>query len=137
MDDHGKSNARAWLGTIVEGVGKLGILERDGEAVTFEGETFSDADALRERLHEGPLSVEVRGGWYAYGEFSADQGEPAEARILLTTGGPGLQIECDVDDVAPYNPRLRYQDWGTPWTDYPLDESERDALATYTALFIY
>ena len=137
MDDHGKSNARSWLGTIVEGVAAYEALNGGDVAAEFDGETFDDADALRERLQEGPLSVEVRGGWYAYGAFSADQGEPAEARILLTTGGPGLQIECDVDGGEAYNPRLQYQDWGTPWTDYPLDDSERAALATYTALFIY
>lgn len=137
MDDHGKSNARAWLDTIVEGVAAYEALNGGDVTAEFDSETFDDADALRERLQEGPLSVEVRGGWYAYGTFSADQGEPAEVRILLTTGGPGLQIECDVDDGAPYNPRLRYQDWGTPWTDFPLNESERAALATYTALFIY
>lgn len=50
--------------------------------------------------------------------------------VLLSTGGPALRIIGGLDEYGqPNEPRLQWQDWGTPWTDHHIsEESEREAL---------
>ena len=165
MSDHAKDNARAWLNEIVkntetlkaleepgadecgqcEGTGEIEgglggdgedeecpVCDGSGERPIPEDET---ADAIRERMQEEPLSIQIRDGWRNPGE----KGEPDEYTILLSTGGPALRIwgelteHCEPDS----DPRLQWQDWGTPWTDFRLTSEERDALASYARLFYY
>jgi hypothetical protein len=136
-DDHGRSNAKAWLGTICEGMDALETLEGSTMTlpVTFDSEEFADPDALRGRLQEGPLSVLVRSDWYTPGMLP-DHAAPAEFEILLSTGGPALRIRGDVSEHGEgERPSLQYQDWGTPWTDYLLSDTEERALTQYVRLF--
>ena len=84
----------------------------------------ADADEARERLQEDPLSVEVRSGWANVGEDL----EPAEFCVLLCTGGPAVRIVGDLDRGQPSRPRLEYQDWGTPWTEYFPPADGPDAM---------
>lgn len=133
-DDHGKGNAKAWLGTICEGMDALEALGAGEESATYCSEKFDDPDDLRERLQEGPLSVLVRCGWRQPG--LKDDDTPEEFEILLSTGGPALRIRGGVSEHGDAeSPALQYQDWGTPWTHYPLSDTEERALIAYCGLF--
>lgn len=157
--NHAKRNAVGWMDTIQELVAalemdferyaelKLKDMTEDDmmtedektelaeltETATVEGEGYADADAVRKRIEEGPLSVQVRSGWYSPGE---PDNTPDEFEILLSTGGPALRIIGDLDRYGqPDRPRLQYQDWGTPWTEYcDVDE---ETLTTYCACFYF
>lgn len=85
------------------------------KAVTYEGAEITEDDA-RERIQEGPLSVEVRSGWVSPG---TDKLEPEDFCILLTTGAPALRIRGELDEhKEPRRAWMEHQDWGTPWTQY-------------------
>lgn len=130
MSDHAISKARAWADLICEAMAALAALEDgDAETVSFNNETFDDADTLRKRIQEMPLSFQVRGGWYSPG---GDKPDPEEYEILLSTGGPALRIFGEIDGI----PSLQWQDWGTPWTDYNDTTNEQDeAISGFVGLF--
>jgi hypothetical protein len=103
------------------------------EAATVDGDLMADADAVRERIQESPLSVEVRSGWCA---SKADMA-PEEFQILLSTGGPALRIMGELDEHGqPSRAWLEYQDWGTPWTHHYV-EGLADALLTFAQQFYF
>lgn len=134
-ENHAKSNAAAWLATIVAGMAALTALDAGAETAEHEGETFESADELRERLQEGPLSVQVRSDWHTPGEEGV---KPSEFMILLSTGGPALRIIGDLGHWGEAEAaKLQYQDWGTPWTDHDLTSNERAALLNYCGLFYF
>ncbi len=139
--NHAEQNAEGHAETILELYRAHKALTEDGaEAVEFEGYEYADADLIRERAQETALSVEVRGGWRTPGADADNSAE--EFRILLTTGGPALQITGDVDEHGqPDNPRLMVQDWGTPWTEYRPDcyaaDDYDDAMAWYLSCFYF
>jgi hypothetical protein len=93
----------------------------------------ADEDEARERIMEDPLSVEVRSDWQCMGETLT----PAEFCILLCTGGPAVRIVGDLSDGEPSRPRVEYQGWGTPWTEYSPTPEQRDALQTYVECFYF
>jgi hypothetical protein len=105
---------------------------------TLDPEDFSfgfDEEEARERIQEDPLSIQLRSGWYAPGEEKPDA---EEFEILLCTGGPAVRIVGDLDGGQPDRPRLQYQDWGTPWTEYFIEnDSDREALQTYCEQFYF
>ncbi len=137
MTDHAKQNAAAWMQTICDYESGREALARDAETVTIDGETFDDNDALRERIQELPLSVQVRGTWHTPGDDQSAR-EPVEFEILLSTGGPALRIRGGLNEYnEPCQPRLQYQDWGTPWTDYRLNAEEERALDAFCGLFYF
>lgn len=89
------------------------------------------AEAIEEAAREQALSVEFRcNGW----SNTAAGLEPDEYRILLSTGGPALQITGAFDiHNGPTTARMEHQDWGTPWTEFHgVDE---DALMWFAELF--
>lgn len=159
--DQGKANASGWYQTICKlvaalecGYDRLEELqeERDGlepeqiaswdaengaelreltDAATIEGDLQTDADAVRECIQEGPLSVEVRSGWASCKE----EFEAEEFCILLSTGGPALRIRGDLDNGTPTRAWLEYQDWGTPWTQY--FDADQSTLLTYCQQFYF
>lgn len=159
--NHAEQNAIGWMQAITKEVDALkmdweryqklqdqmeGLISReDAEAANLADEwdeldelkatagEFENQDDVRERIEEGPLSVQVRGGWHSPG---AEPEPPEEFEILLSTGGPALRIIGDLDDHGyPERPRLQYQDWGTPWTEYP--DVDRDKLSMYCACFYF
>lgn len=106
-------------------------------AATIEGEVQTDAEAVRERIQEAPLSVEVRGDWVTPGDRD-DHGmdPPSEFRILLSTGGPALQIRGELNEhCEPCRAWLEYQDWGTPWTQFY--DVEQDTLLAFCREFYF
>jgi hypothetical protein len=130
-NNHAIGNARAWAASIHEAMTAYQALESgEAESVTYEGETFEDADELRQRIEEMPLSLQVRDGWRSPGEERAD---PEEFEILLSTGGPALRIYGEIG--AAY-PALQWQDWGTPWTDFrDTTDAQDEAISAFVGLF--
>jgi hypothetical protein len=125
-ENHAIANARGWLASILEMVAALDAVGNDDEA----------CDTAASAIRESVLSVRVRDGWRAPGEASDDG--PEEYEILLSTGGPALRIFGDLDDNDEPDdfPKLQWQDWGTPWTDYPLG-AEREAVQKFAACFYF
>jgi hypothetical protein len=82
------------------------------------------------------LSVEVKTDWYAVGD---EDTKPTQYRVLLTWGGPALQLTGDLDEHGqPENARLEWQDWGTQWTEYRDTTDEDDkALMTFAQQFYF
>ena len=105
------------------------------EAATLEGDLQENAENVRERIQESPLSVQVRSGWYSPGEREQ---EPEEFEILLETGGPALRIRGELDEHAtPCRAWLEYQDWGTGWTKYRGEGLEHSNLMTFCEQFYF
>ena len=93
-----------------------------------------DVEEAREAIADDPLSVEVRGDWHMPGALDASA--PYEYRILLCWGGPAARIIGELDDAnEPYSAKLQYQDWFTPWIDYPLTDTEEETLIKYAKQF--
>ena len=121
------AQARAHLAHIVE------LLRRLHEALDAGDEAAEDA--AREEIDELPLEVLVRSGWHRPGE---DAGTPEEYQILLCTGGPAVRIVGDLGRYGePTTAVLQYQDWGTPWTEYPAGDEEARALLEFAREFYY
>lgn len=89
-------------------------------------------DEAREAIMNDALTVEVRSGWTdAYDDLQAE-----EFKILISTGGPAVQIRGDLDEhKEPRRAWLEVQDWGTPWTQYFATDHE--TLLTYARCFYY
>ena len=128
-DNRAEQQARCQLDSIVEMVAALEKAEREDD----EGAK----DEARETLQEDALSVQVRGGWHSPGDEEGAKAE--EFEILLCTGGPACRIVGDLTEHGqPERPRLQYQDWGTPWTEYfTMNRDEREALESYCAQFYF
>lgn len=106
----------------------------DDQTIEPDDFTFEEEEA-REAIQGDALSVQVRSGWYTPG---SEDTAPEEFEILLCTGGPACRIVGDLDGNAqPSRPRIQYQDWGTPWTEYFPTSEERDALETYCQQFYF
>ena len=131
--NHAERNAQAWMDSIKGMIAAMEKAEDERDEATFDGETF-DADGWRERIQECPLEVSVRAGWHNPGNKAEDE----EFLILLSTGGPALRIVGDLGKYNnPKNPRLQYQDWGTPWTEYATDADQDEALEKFCAQFYF
>lgn len=108
---------------------------RQLEEAAGDCESREDAE---QRIHEDPLSVEVRSGWHSPGEAGADVSAPEEFCILLSTGGPATRIIGELNEhCEPTRARLQAQDWFTVWTDYTGDAISQDDLLTYCRCFYF
>lgn len=109
-EDHGANNATAWWENIKQLIWRL----EDARAVDDRTDEIVEREIM-----ESALSVEVRSNWYTF-ERDADT-KPGEYRILLTTGGPALQLTGSLTEHGePETAELEHQDWGTLWTkSYP------------------
>ena len=159
QENHAISNAKGWLESIVNMIERLREAEEgehecgqcegtgrtqsasngeDEECPVCDGsgviDSELDEDDIRQEIQESPLSLEVRSDWHSPG--GEDDG-PTDYRILLTTGGPALQLTGDLDEwKQPENARLEWQDWGTPWTEYrDISSAEAEALLTFASAF--
>lgn len=120
--DHARGNAAAWMDSILEYIAALDCCGDE------------QAEEARERIMESALEVSVRSGWYSPGS----EPEPEEFRILLTYGGPSLQIRGELDEHnEPSRAWLEYRDWGTPWTEYHGENSDQAALLTFARCFYF
>lgn len=92
----------------------------------------TNEEEARERIFEMPLSVEVRSGWVNQGEEMVAE----EFNILLTTGGPAIQIMGELDASGlPSRARLQYADWGRGWRDYYGPDRDPDSLLKFSRQF--
>jgi hypothetical protein len=125
--NHAEQNAKGWLQEIVSLVSQL------DSTVTLS----TEYDEVEQRIQESPLSVMVRTGWFRPGALG--DAELDEYELLLTTGGPGLRLTGNLDDYGQPDdwPRLEYQDWGTPWTEYLPAREHREALQKFASVFYY
>lgn len=130
--DHARQNAASWSETIAEMVRALDAAREsdDGDAI----------DAAQTAIHEAPLSVQVRTGWYSPGA----EPEAVEYQILLSYGGPSLRITGQLGAHGEAGTaHLEYQDWGTPWTRYhpahgePLFDSHNADVLTFAQQFYF
>lgn len=132
-EDHAITNARGWAESIIEFYQaherlEAGPLEDDAKPVTIDGDEIGDEDELRERIQESVLSVQVRGPWHDPGAKAEDD----EFELLLTTGGPALRIVGDLDKYnQPEDPRLEWQNWGTPWNRFTENIDDLDDAIDY------
>src|SRR5690606_14588952 len=92
-------------------------------------------ETARDEILETPISVEVRSGWYTPG---AGNPAPSEYRLLLTTGGPAVQITGTLGSWGePETARIQYQDWFTPWEELETSAEDEEALLTFARQFYY
>jgi hypothetical protein len=92
----------------------------------------SDRDDALQWIHDDALSVEVRSGWASLGDTLTAE----EFRIVITTGGPAVQIRGELDEsLEPRRAWLEIKDWGTPWTQY--FEAEQETLLDYAGCFYF
>lgn len=135
-ENHASDNAEAHIAGWVEAyAGYLKLSEGETDEVTFDGEAFTDATELSNRVQEGALSVEVRGGWHAPTE---EETGPCEFQILVTTGGPAFRVIGELDlHNQPMSVRAEHRDWGTPWTEVALTNEEQEAVDWFAGLFYY
>jgi hypothetical protein len=98
-------------------------------------EAWHDPERARQRIEEGPLSVEVRSGWHTPGDEDV---KAEEFCILLGTGGPAARIIGELDDYGqPTRARYQYQDWFKPWTEAILDSDGYATLLEYSQNFYF
>ena len=125
--DHAKEQAKLQHESIAEMV-----------AAYKQAEANDDDEAreqARERIQEDPLSVQVRCPWQSVGEENV---KPDQYNILLCTGEPAVRIIGTLSEyLEPDSARIQYQDWGTPWTDYPLISEQIAVVLEYAQHFYY
>ena len=124
--NHALQNAISTIETMVEDFKKDQQLQ--------ESNDYNQQDELRESVLNSALSVEFRSGWYS---SLNDELVPEEFKILLTWGGPALRIIGELDNYGPVNPKLQFQDWGTPWTDFEITKDQQDALNWFCNCFYF
>ena len=125
-ENHALNNAIGHIESMIEDFKK--------DKHFFDIKDFDSQDELRESVLNSALSVEFRSGWYSSLD---DELIPEEFKILLSWGGPALQIIGELDNYGPVNPKLQYQDWGTPWTDFEITEDQQDALNWFCNCFYF
>ena len=104
------------------------------KALTEAAGDSTDREDAEQRIHEDPLSVQVRSDWHDPGNKEGAKGGQFE--ILLCTGGPACRIIGELNDYCePESARIEHQDWGTPWQNYPLNREEEKTVLTYCRCF--
>lgn len=94
------------------------------------------ADEIRERAQDFAAGgVSVRSGWSSLGAGL----EAEHFRIDLAGGGPAVRIIGNLALGGEIDePRLEYQDWGTPWIEFRLmNKLEYDAVDWYCNQFYW
>lgn len=125
-DDRALDQAKAQLRSVAQMVNELNAAIERGDD--------KEAEEAREAINQDALSVEIRGGWRTPGSKSEDE----EFLILLCTGGPAARLIGELGQFnTPETVRLQYQDWFTPWTDYPLSSEEEQILLQYCQQFYF
>lgn len=125
-DDHGRRQAQAQLDSIIEMVDRL--------QAAIEAENNQEIEDAERAILEDPLSIEIRSDWHIPGQSS----KGGQYNILLCTGGPACRIIGDLNEYhEPETARIEYQDWFTPWTNYPHDCEQEEKVLEYARRFYY
>jgi hypothetical protein len=117
-DNHAKEQAEAQLNSIRHLVGMLD----------------SDPEEALQRIHEDPLSVQVRSSdWHDPG---ADGTAPDEYMLLLCTGGPAVRVVGELNQYnEPTTATVQFQDWFEEWSDLDITPEEEDDVIRYALQF--
>lgn len=127
-EDRALEAARGSLEVIREMVAELeAAREREENPPEEEDPKALSVEDAERRIHEDPLSVEYRSGWYSL-SAGDEAREPEEVRVLLSTGGPASRIVASLDRSRV---SVEGQDWFTPWVSVPLNRVEEADLWTY------
>lgn len=119
----------------VEHAGECNGCPRRNTLEGIEAEEYHNVESAIQAIDDDPLSVMVRSGWYTPGESNIANDE---YEILLCTGGPAVRIRGELGRYSePSSARIEYQDWGTPWTAFILDQNEEAVLLAYANHFYY
>jgi hypothetical protein len=144
-----KAQGQAQFDSIREMVEAIQLALADREEADESGgtdEAYNKAQSAVEdaerAIHDDALTVEVRGPWVPVDKYhpqSNDLDTPAEYRILLSTGGPAVQIVGELNEYGePVTAVMQVQDWFTPWTDYvPRIDGKPDRDATQDIMLAY
>ena len=132
--NHALNNAIGHLEEMVKNY-EIGSYIESQNVTTNEDE--EKLEEIKETITNSALSVEFRSGWYSSLYDRVRIGEPVEFKILLTWGGPALRVIGEIEENYPVNPKLQYQDWGTPWTDLEITENQQDALNWFCNCFYF
>ena len=141
---HSHSNAAAHLSTIVAAHDLVRLSETfifyDEHDMTIDmvsllGELSWNAgdgndalrDAIDQYLHDMPLSVEQ----FARKSHWSEDWQLTHYEVLLTTGGPACRFWFDPSDNEV---RMEHQDWGTRWSELPLDQDDIHALQWFAGV---
>lgn len=117
----------------------------EGEVEGFDEEELSQleaassgSDSLEEAvdaIHSDALSIEVRSGWCSPGSLEDAQAE--EFRIVLSTGGPHVELRGELDNYGePCNVGVYYKDWAEGG-ELPLTSDEHEIVLTYCRQFYF
>lgn len=98
----------------------------------YDNALDDDLDDVTQEILEYPLDLSVRcTEWMPIGPDL----EPDEYRVLLSTGGPAVQITGSIGpDNEPSSVKLQHQSWFTPWSNYPLSQPEQDVLLRFVQI---
>lgn len=104
----------------------------------YQEATDNDNEEAREEaiqsIEEDPLSVEIRSEWHTPGSKTPG----GQYNILLCTGGPAVRIIGELNEYnQPETAKIEYQDWFTPWVEYPINSEEEEDVITYANMFYY
>ena len=121
-----------------EGIGELEMLgvnaEMHVDSYGVVDSWYDLTEAIEDAIREDVLSVEVRSGWVALGQELA----ASEYMLLLMTGGPAVRIVGEIGLYGePDNGRVEFSGWGTPWTEYILDDDAQSAVRAFAQTFYF
>lgn len=110
----------------------MGVYSKEAAQAAYENIVTLLNNNDEEGILEYPLSVEVRSGWTVPGQKL----EPVEYRIILTTGGPAVEIRGDLDlEGAPATARLLHAEAFEDWQE--LCEADEEVLLEFASKFYY
>tara|TARA_R100000773_G_C4150050_1_gene72558 strand:+ start:87 stop:509 length:423 start_codon:yes stop_codon:yes gene_type:complete len=132
--NHALNNAIANLEEMVKNY-EIGSYIESQNVTTNEDE--EKLEEIRQSILDSALSVQFRNGWYSDLYHLKGVTEPIEFKILLSWGGPALRVIGEIEENYAVNPKLQYQDWGTPWTDLDITEDQQDALNWFCNCFYF
>ena len=128
--NHALNNAIGHIESMVEDFEKVTYLESLNVTTNEEEEKLEE---IKESILNSALSIQFRSGWEThYENFKAKEFE-----ILLSWGGPALRVIGEITDYGSKNPKLQFQDWGTPWTDFEITEDQQKALNWFCNCFYF
>ena len=133
-ENHALNNAIGHIESMVENFEEISHLNSLNPTTQEQEERIEE---ITQEVLNSALSLEFRNGWYSDLYHLKGVTEPIEFKILLSWGGPALRIIGEIEENFAVNPKLQYQDWGTPWTDLEITENQQKALNWFCNCFYF